>query len=52
MLEERKNILQKMSKRGKGKGLQYLSTEYYKTAEELGFHINKLKELLFTIVKP
>jgi two-component system chemotaxis response regulator CheB len=52
MMEERKNILQKMSRRDSGKGSLYLSGEYTKTAEGLETHITKLKELLFAILKP
>ena len=49
MMEERKILLQKISKQNDARGLQGLSTEYHQKALDLTLHIQNLKELLFTV---
>lgn len=49
MMEERKQLLHKMSKDEKTKNMHDLSKIHTDHAQELEVHINKLKELLFNV---
>jgi two-component system chemotaxis response regulator CheB len=48
MMEERRNLLLKISRDETSKGLKRLSLDHQKRAEELERHIEKLKSLLFS----
>jgi two-component system chemotaxis response regulator CheB len=49
MMEERKNLLKKISKEEKQKNMHVLANMHTERANELEEHINKLKELLFNM---
>jgi len=49
MMEERKVLLLKNARTYNEKGLEILSTQYIERAKQIETHIEKLKELLFTL---
>jgi two-component system, chemotaxis family, protein-glutamate methylesterase/glutaminase len=49
MMEERKLLLARLAKQNMDKGLQQLGTSYQEQAAQLEVHIEKLKELLFSV---
>lgn len=49
MMEERKNLLNKISRQEEAKNMHALATMHADNARELDTHINKLKELLFNV---
>jgi two-component system chemotaxis response regulator CheB len=51
MMEERRNLLNSISEKETGKGLQRLGMSHKQRAEEIEVHIQKLKELLFQAKK-
>ena len=48
-MEERKVLLLKNARTYNEKGLEILSTQYIERAKQIETHIEKLKELLFTL---
>ena len=47
MMEERRNLLQKMENDVKKKGFSRMVESYHGKGEELQFHVDKMKEILF-----
>jgi hypothetical protein len=52
MLEERRTLLVKISSEQKRKGWAKMSSSHEERAEGMEEHINRLKELLFSLKKP
>jgi two-component system chemotaxis response regulator CheB len=48
IMEEKRNLLQKIAKREQEQGMNSLSENHLKKADELHGHIGRLKELIFT----
>jgi two-component system chemotaxis response regulator CheB len=51
MMEERRNLLNSISEKENGKGLQRLGQSHKQRAEDIEVHIQKLKEVLFSTQK-
>ncbi len=51
IMEERRNLLQKMEKDNHDKGYKTVATGYKKKSEEIQFHVDKMKEVLFDTQK-
>jgi len=51
MMEERKNLIKKLEEQTRGRGFSRFANDYKEKFEELQFHIEKVKELLFVTQK-
>ena len=51
MMEERKNLIKKLEEQTRGRGFSRFANDYKEKHEELQFHIDKIKELLFITQK-
>ena len=51
MMEERKNLIQKLEEQTRSKGFSRFANDYKEKFQELQFHIDKIKELLFITQK-